>query len=114
MDLGTDPDHCGGCGQSCRGDSCETGFCEVVVLASTIHPVALALDSENVYWASGGAAPGSSADGSVGAIKKAGGPAVDKRAVEIAKPIKNLGPHTVGIKLHDAVTAHVPLTVVKA
>ena len=50
----------------------------------------------------------------VGAIKKAGGPAVDKRAVEIAKPIKNLGPHTVGIKLHDAVTAHVPLTVVKA
>ena len=50
----------------------------------------------------------------VGAIKKAGGPAVDKRAVEIAKPIKNLGPHTVGIKLHDAVTAHVQLTVVQA
>ena len=48
------------------------------------------------------------------AIKKAGGPAVDKRAVQIAKPIKDLGTHTVGIKLHEAVTAHVPVTVVAA
>ncbi|HET9649950.1 MAG TPA: 50S ribosomal protein L9 [Microlunatus sp.] len=47
-----------------------------------------------------------------GAIKKAGGPSVDKRSVEIAKPIKNLGNHTVGVKLHDAVTAHVQLAVV--
>ena len=29
------------------------------------------------------------------AVKKAGGPAVDKRAVEIAKPIKAVGTHTV-------------------
>lgn len=50
----------------------------------------------------------------VGAIKKAGGPSVDKRAVEIAKPIKTLGSHTVGVKLHDAVTAHVPVSVVAA
>jgi large subunit ribosomal protein L9 len=48
------------------------------------------------------------------AIKKAGGPAVDKRAVEIAKPIKTVGTHTVGVKLHDAVTAHVPVSVVAA
>jgi large subunit ribosomal protein L9 len=48
----------------------------------------------------------------IGAIKKAGGPSVDKRAVQIGKPIKNLGVHTVGIKLHEAVTAHVQLTVV--
>ena len=48
----------------------------------------------------------------VGAIKKAGGPAVDKRAVQIAKPIKDVGSHTVGVKLHDAVTAHVPVSVV--
>jgi large subunit ribosomal protein L9 len=48
----------------------------------------------------------------VGAIKKSGGPAVDKRAIEIAKPIKNLGSHTIGVKLHDAVTAHLPVTVV--
>jgi large subunit ribosomal protein L9 len=45
------------------------------------------------------------------AIKKAGGPSVDKRAIEIAKPIKLVGTHTVGVKLHDGVTAHVPLTV---
>jgi large subunit ribosomal protein L9 len=50
----------------------------------------------------------------IGAIKKAGGPSVDKRAVQIGKPIKSLGSHTVGVRLHDAVTAHVQLTVVKA
>ena len=48
------------------------------------------------------------------AIKKAGGPSVDKRAVQIAKPIKTVGLHTVGVKLHDAVTAHVKLVVVEA
>ncbi|MCW2804514.1 MAG: large subunit ribosomal protein [Propionibacteriaceae bacterium] len=47
-----------------------------------------------------------------GAIKKAGGPSVDKRSIEIGKPIRNIGTHTVGVKLHDAVTAHVPLTLV--
>jgi len=46
------------------------------------------------------------------AIKKAGGPTIDRRAVEVSKPIKSLGPHTVGVKLHDAVTAHVQLNVV--
>jgi large subunit ribosomal protein L9 len=46
-----------------------------------------------------------------GAIKKSGGPAIDKRAVEIGKPIKTLGAHTVGVKLHDAVTAHISLSV---
>ncbi len=45
------------------------------------------------------------------AIKRSGGPAVDKRAVEIGKPIKTLGSHTVGIKLNDAVTAHIQLAV---
>jgi len=48
------------------------------------------------------------------AIKKAGGPSVDKRAVQISKPIKTLGAHTVGVKLHDAVIAHVQLAVVRA
>src|SRR6476659_1498212 len=47
-----------------------------------------------------------------GAIKKAGGPLVDKRAVQITKPIKSVGNHTVGVKLHDAVTAHIQLAVV--
>ena len=50
----------------------------------------------------------------IGAIKKAGGPPVDKRAVQIGKPIKNVGVHTVGVKLHEAVTAHVQVSVVAA
>jgi large subunit ribosomal protein L9 len=45
------------------------------------------------------------------AIKKSGGPSVDRRSVQIEKPIKAVGTHTVGVKLHDAVTAHVKLTV---
>ena len=46
------------------------------------------------------------------AVKKAGGPTVDKRAVSFAKPVKSLGSHTAAIKLHGAVTAHVPFEVV--
>ena len=45
------------------------------------------------------------------AIKKSGGPLVDKRSIEIGKPIKTTGKHTVGVKLHDAVTAHVAVAV---
>ena len=47
-----------------------------------------------------------------GAIKKAGNVSVDKRSVEINKPIKTVGSHTVGVKLHDAVTAHIQVAVV--
>jgi len=50
----------------------------------------------------------------VAAVKKAGGPALDKRSVVIAKPIKTLGNHTVGIKLNDAVTAHITVDVISA
>ena len=48
------------------------------------------------------------------AIKKAGGPAVDKRSVQIGKPIKTVGEHKVGVKLSDAVVAHLPVQVVAA
>jgi len=48
------------------------------------------------------------------AIKKAGGPSVDKRAIQIAKPIKQVGTHSVGVKLTDAVTAHVNIQVAAA
>ena len=48
------------------------------------------------------------------AIKKAGGPAIDKRTITAQKPIKNTGSHTVAVKLTDAVTAHVPVEVVNA
>ena len=46
------------------------------------------------------------------AIRKAGGPSVDKRNIEVGKPIKSVGSHTVGVKLHDGVTAHFALGVV--
>ena len=48
------------------------------------------------------------------AVKKAGGPAVDKRMVEIAKPIKSVGTHTVGLKLTSGVVAHINVDVVAA
>ena len=48
------------------------------------------------------------------AVKKAGGPAVDKRAVEIAKPIKAVGTHTVGLKLTSGVVAQIDVNVVSA
>lgn len=42
------------------------------------------------------------------------GPAIDKRTVSFAKPVKTVGEHTATIKLHNAVTAHVPFEVVAA
>ena len=48
------------------------------------------------------------------AVKKAGGPALDKRAVEIAKPIKTVGEHTVGIKPTSGVVAHITVAVTAA
>lgn len=48
------------------------------------------------------------------AVKKAGGPSIDKRSVEFAKAVKTVGPHTAAVKLHAGVTAHVPFEVVAA
>ncbi len=48
------------------------------------------------------------------AIKKAGGPSIDKRSIQPAKPIKTIGSHLVSVKLTDAVTARVPVEVVTA
>lgn len=48
------------------------------------------------------------------AVKKAGGPALDKRAIEIPKPIKTIGNHVVGVKLHDAIKGHVTVETVPA
>ncbi len=45
------------------------------------------------------------------AVKKAGGPAIDKRSVEITKPIKTTGAHVVGIKLTAGVVAHISVSV---
>jgi large subunit ribosomal protein L9 len=49
----------------------------------------------------------------VGAIKKAGGPNLDKRTVQLPKGhIKNLGTHEVTVKLHPDVDAAVSVNVV--
>ena len=46
------------------------------------------------------------------AVKAAGGPSVDKRAVEVDGHIKTAGTHPVSIKLHPGVTASFQITVV--
>jgi large subunit ribosomal protein L9 len=46
------------------------------------------------------------------AIKSAGGPLVEKRAIEIATPIKTTGKHEVSVQLHPEVAATVSLEVV--
>lgn len=48
------------------------------------------------------------------AIKNAGGPAVDKRRIEVAAPIKTLGAHRVSVRLHPEVEAVLDLEVVAA
>ncbi len=47
-----------------------------------------------------------------GAIKASGGPLVERRAIEIAAPIKTTGKHEVSVQLHPEVAATVNLDVV--
>ena len=48
------------------------------------------------------------------AVKKAGGPAIDKRSVSFAKPVKTVGNHVASVKLPPAVTARVGFEVIPA
>jgi large subunit ribosomal protein L9 len=48
----------------------------------------------------------------VAAVRAAGGPAVDKRAIDMPRAIKTTGSHQVGVRLHPEVTASIPLEVV--
>jgi large subunit ribosomal protein L9 len=48
------------------------------------------------------------------AVTTSGGPAVDKRKIEIPVPIKTVGAHKVSIRLHPEVSATVGLTIVAA
>ena len=50
----------------------------------------------------------------VEAVKAAGGPELDKRKLEIGQPIKSLGSHQIGVRLHPEVSATLPVEVVKA
>jgi large subunit ribosomal protein L9 len=45
------------------------------------------------------------------AVTAAGGPAVDKRRIEIAAPIRTVGEHTVAVRVHPDVTATLTLDV---
>ncbi|MFB9906656.1 50S ribosomal protein L9 [Allokutzneria oryzae] len=47
----------------------------------------------------------------VAAVKAAGGPLLDKRAVELSGHIKTTGKHAVSVRLHPSVTASVNLLV---
>jgi large subunit ribosomal protein L9 len=48
----------------------------------------------------------------VDAVKAAGGPALDRRRLELPGPIKSTGTHQVRVRLHPEVTATFPLNVV--
>jgi large subunit ribosomal protein L9 len=48
------------------------------------------------------------------AVKTSGGPEVDKRRIEVGNPIKTLGVHQVGIRLHDEVAARIDVNVIPA
>ncbi|WP_316670441.1 50S ribosomal protein L9 [uncultured Propionibacterium sp.] len=48
------------------------------------------------------------------AVKRAGGPALDKRAIKPLKPIKRLGNHSVQVRLTDAVKMRLDIEVVAA
>lgn len=50
----------------------------------------------------------------VAAVAAAGGPALDRRRVELPGHIKSTGDHQVSVRIHPEVTATVPLAVVAA
>jgi large subunit ribosomal protein L9 len=45
------------------------------------------------------------------AVKKAGGPDLDRRKIEIQNPIKTVGTHRVGVRLHPEVSATLDIEV---
>lgn len=51
VDLVTDPDHCGECGQSCLGAACEESLCAAIVLTEDAFNVtSMLVDDTDVYW----------------------------------------------------------------
>ena len=48
------------------------------------------------------------------ALAASSGEKLDKRTIVVGSPIKTLGSHSVSVKLHDEVSAHVSLNVVPA
>ena len=48
------------------------------------------------------------------AVKAAGGPAVDRRKIQVVPPIKSTGRHSASVRLHAAVVARLEVNVVPA
>ncbi|MBB5787144.1 50S ribosomal protein L9 [Jiangella mangrovi] len=48
------------------------------------------------------------------AVSESGGPAIDKRRIEVGSPIKTVGSHRITVRLHPEVAANVTLEVVSA
>lgn len=46
------------------------------------------------------------------AVAAQGGPAIDKRKIEVGQPIKSLGEHQVQVRLHEDVSANIDVRVV--
>lgn len=46
------------------------------------------------------------------AVREAGGPALDRRKIEIGQPIKSLGEYQVQVRLHEDVSAQIDVRVV--
>ncbi len=46
------------------------------------------------------------------AVKRAGGPELDRRKIEVANPIKTVGSHQVSVRLHPEVSAKLDIEVV--
>ncbi|HLS72333.1 MAG TPA: 50S ribosomal protein L9 [Actinomycetaceae bacterium] len=64
---------------------------------------------------SGGRLFGSVTTGEIAeAVAAAGGPAIDKRKIEVPTPIKSLGEHRVQVRLHTDVQANLTVNVVEA
>ncbi len=45
------------------------------------------------------------------AVKRAGGPELDKRKIEVTNPIKTIGSHQVAVRLHPEVSAKLDIEV---
>ena len=48
------------------------------------------------------------------AVKAAGGPAIDRRKIQLTRPVKALGRHSASVRLHQDVTAPLEINVIVA
>ena len=73
-------------------------------------PVQIQVRAGNAGRLFGSVSPSDIAD----AVRAAGGPALDRRRIEVGTPIRTLGAHQVTVRLHTDVSATLNVTVVAA